>query len=726
MAVRCVPFGSEATRTLRSLIADAKASDPCAAVTVAVSSVPAAVQLRRALAEGGRPEGAGLFNVRVVTLSSLSRQLAEGAELCPGPARWALIRRLLEEDPGPLEACRDHPELPLALSRAFDAMAASDRPSGPLEPMWRRYREAIAGLGLADPPSLAERLPDRLPPDLGTVVVHLPKPPARSEEALLRKLERAGAVLVLGATGDERADAWLHRWCPSVPAVRPAVAETLLACTDAEEEVREAVRAVWRWAEQGVPLERCAILFRRRHPYARVAFDVLREARLPAYGRSPLQLWDSLVGLTVGVALEAAQGGFDADRLFDWLAAARPRTPEGEAASVEAWRRLVRELGVETNLPALLRWLGKRSGAEAASFLRFLEHWFDACRTLFASSSGEPWAARVRALLDWVDALVPDQSLPEPERRLKERWRAKVTELKSAAAAQPEVDGPGFAWQVRQTLRGDGRAPGRLGTGVFVGTFEEARGMDLDAVALVGLAEGVCPTIVRGDPILGLVPGALPPIAEQVDRERELYLAALATGAKARMATFPRVDRVDGSGFLPSRWIGDQLRSQGRGTEDYERAPSFERRVFEGGFASPQELLAASRPIGRSARWQERMQERESDQPGPHTGFVAPMPERLGSPISVTAAADLFACPQRFFLKDVLRVAETEAPREESSVDPRRLGSALHSALSGFLGALPAAEWPEAWQDAHKLRLQRLLEAELDRLEQAGWVRRPA
>lgn len=727
MAVRAVPLGREATQTLRALIAEAKASDPFAAVTVAVSSVPCGVQLRRALVADGRPEGPGLFNVRFVTLPSLVRQVTQGVEPCPRPVQWALARRALAEDAGPLASCRDHPDLPLALLRAFEELDASARPSGPLEPLWRRYRQAMGDLGFTDPSTLGERLPDRLPEDLGVVIVHLPAPPTRSEETLLRGLERAGAVLVLAVTGDERADAWFQRWCPKAAAPeRPTLADTLLACTDAEEEVREAVRRVWQWAEQGLPLERCAILFRRRHPYARIAFDVLREARLPAYGRSPFQLADSLVGLTVAVALDAVQGGFDSDRMFDWLGAVRLRTCEDKPVDVDAWRRLVRELGVRTNLEALRRWLGRRGGPSASSFEAFLNEWLAGCHSLFGPGESESWSVRVRRLLEWVDSLLPDEGLPEPERRLKERWRAKATELQSAEAVQERVDGPEFAWYVRQTLSGDGRALGRLGTGVFVGTFEEARGMDLDAAALLGLAEGLCPTIVRGDPILGMVPSGLPPVAEQVDREREMYLVALATGTKARIVTFPRVDRVDGSSFLPSRWIGDQLRSQGRGTEAFERAESFEGRLLQGGFASECEIRAVGLPSGRASRWQQRWEERRQEEPGSHTGFVAPMPERLLSPITVSLAVDFFECPHRFFLKDVLRVAETEAARDQTSVDPRKLGTALHSALSRFLLGVRVESWPEEWTEEHRAELQRLVGEALDGLEREGWVRRPA
>ncbi|HCD99708.1 MAG TPA: hypothetical protein DER07_01545, partial [Armatimonadetes bacterium] len=321
MAVRTVAFGREAIQALRATIDAAKADDPSAAVTVAVGSVPCAVQLRRELVRGHAPEGAGLFGVRLATLSSLVRQLVPSSLCpCPQPVRWAVARRLLRDDPGPFRDCYGHPELPQALLTAFDALDATDSPAGPLVGLWRRYREELGRLGLADSRALADAIPGSIPAGLGRVVVFLPKRPSGTERLALRSLERAGAELILGVTGDPAADAWLSEWAgDSVPSCAVPAGDAILACTDPEQECREAVRRVWEHAEQGVPLERQAILFRRRDPYARIAFQVLREAGLPAYGRAYLRVSDSALGTLLGVALDYAEQGFDANRLFDWL-----------------------------------------------------------------------------------------------------------------------------------------------------------------------------------------------------------------------------------------------------------------------------------------------------------------------------------------------------------------------------------------------------------------------
>lgn len=725
MAVRTVAFGREAIQALRATIDAAKADDPSAAVTVAVGSVPCAVQLRRELVRGHAPEGAGLFGVRLATLSSLVRQLVPSSLCpCPQPVRWAVARRLLRDDPGPFRDCYGHPELPQALLTAFDALDAADSPAGPLVGLWRRYREELGRLGLADSRALADAIPGSIPAGLGRVVVFLPKRPSGTERLALRSLERAGAELILGVTGDPAADAWLSEWAgDSVPSCAVPAGDAILACTDPEQECREAVRRVWEHAEQGVPLERQAILFRRRDPYARIAFQVLREAGLPAYGRAYLRVSDSALGTLLGVALDYAEQGFDANRLFDWLGsyragAARERTPD-----LAAWRRLVREIGVETNLEALLAGLGRLSSPDAADLASLLQEWRLAAEELFVAPDLLPWSQRVGRLLEWVDELMPDETLPETERRQKERWRARAIELEAVGSVQESVGGPEFAWFVRQTLRGAGRAPGRLGTGVFVGTFEEVRGMDLDAVFLLGVVEGVCPTIVRGDPVLGLVPGALPTVEEQVARERELYLAALGSGAE-RAVLFPRVNRLDGSAWLPSRWIGDDLRSKGLDTEGYGHSPSFEARIRQGAFASPAEVDAAcAHPHGRAEAWHRRCRERFSDEPGPHLGLVRPLPEILGNPLAVTDLAGFFACPQRFFLGNVLGVRETAPAADLRPVDPRRLGSAIHAAYADFFRGLSGG-WPEQWSDAHRNRLRSLVAGRLQELERDGWIRR--
>lgn len=725
MAVRTVAFGREAIQALRAAIDAAKAEDPCAAVTVAVGSVPCAVQLRRELVRGHAPNGAGLFAVRLATLSSLVRQLVPaGLNPCPQPVRWAVARRLLRENPGPFRDCFGHPDLPEALLRAFDALDAADAPSGPLVGLWRSYREELGRLGLADSKALADAIPSEIPVGLGRVVVFLPKRPTGTERPVLRSLERAGAELILGATGDPTADVWLSEWAgDSVPSCGAPAGDAILACTDPEQECREAVRRLWEQAERGIPLERQAILFRRREPYARIAFQVLREAGLPAYGRAYQRVSDSLLGTLLSVALDFAEQGFDANRLFDWLGSHRPRQLQERAPDVAAWRRMVREIGVETNLEALLAGLGRLASTDAAELASLLRGWRQAAEELFAEPEPRPWTERVTRLFEWVDELMPDDTLAEAERRLKERWRARAIELESVGSVQQSVGGPEFAWYVRQTLRGAGRAPGRLGTGVFVGTFEEARGMDLDSVFLLGVVEGVCPTIVRGDPVLGLVPGALPPVEEQVARERELYLAALGSGAR-RTVLFPRVSRLDGSAYLPSRWIGDDLRSKGLDTEGYGHSPSFEARIREGGFASAAEVDAAcAHPRGRARTWRLRCRERLSDQPGPHLGLVRPLPEILGNPLAVTDLAGFVACPHRFFLGSVLGITETLPAADLRPVDPRRLGSAVHGAFADFFRSLSSG-WPEQWSDEHRDRLRSLVAQRLRELERDGWIRR--
>ncbi len=725
MAARTVAFGREAIQALRAAIDGAKAVDPFAEVTVAVGSVPCAVQLRRELVRDRAPEGAGLFGVRVATLSSLVRQLLpSGAQPCPEAVRWSLARRLLREDPGPFRDCVHHPELPLALLRAFEALDASEEPSGPLVGLWRRYRTELDALGLSDAKALAEALPPAIPPGFGRVLVFLPARPSGLERALLRRLHEAGAELLLGATGDAAADTWLSEWTAGpLPAASVASADEVVACTDTEQECREAVARVWRWVEQGIPLERQAIVFRRRDPYARIAFQVLREAGLLAYGRSYLRFSDSAVGTFLSVALDFAEQGFDANRLFDWLGSRGRRTEGDRPTNTAAWRRLVREVGVEANLEALLAGLDRLASLDARDFAEVLRRWSRTARDLFGSSVPEPWERRVNRLLEWVDDELPDEALPESERRQKERWRAKAVELGSAAAVHEQVDGPEFAWCVRQTLRGAGRAPGRLGAGVFVGTFEEVRGMDLDAVVLLGGVEGVCPTIVRGDPVLGLVPGALPPVEEQVARERELYLGALGSASR-RVVLFPRVNRVDGSAWLPSRWIGDDLRSRGLDTEAYGRSPSFEARVRAGRFATTHEVDAASRsPHGRAAAWHRRCSERQSNRPGPHLGYVRELPELLQRPLAVTDVVDFLECPQRFFLRRVLRVAETPRTADLRPVDPARLGTAIHKAFADFFRSLQGS-WPASWTDEHKARLRSFVEFRLQELESAGWIRR--
>src|SRR3954471_12171349 len=118
--LRCPP-GPPAVDTLARAIAQAKAGDPLAPVTVAVPSTYAGLSLRRTL--GGRP--GGLVNVgfsspaRIAELLGAPALAASGRRPLPPAAVTEAVRAALADDPGRFRAVATHPATERRLTSAI-------------------------------------------------------------------------------------------------------------------------------------------------------------------------------------------------------------------------------------------------------------------------------------------------------------------------------------------------------------------------------------------------------------------------------------------------------------------------------------------------------------------------------------------------------------------------------------------------------------------------------
>jgi RecB family exonuclease len=630
---------------LRSEIGDAKHGDPLAPVTVIVPSNHVGVAARRLLASGRLgpvcPQGAGIAAVTFLTVYRLGELLgaprlaAEGRRPVSTPVIAAAFRRALADRPGVFGPVAAHPATEQALvsayrelrdltpgalealrsqsHRAADVVRLHRDVRRALEPSWYDEEDLLdaAAAALADGHPLAA--------ELGRVIVYLPERLSLHGAALLRAVADQGQVVVIaGVTGDPRADAQTNR---SVERLGEAAEERrtqieplsvvdasrtrIVTVSDADEEVRAAVRAVVDAVRSGTPLDRIALLFPDPEPYARLAHEQLGAAGVVANGTAVMTLQARVAGRTLLGLLalaEGGDGGFRRDDLFAWLGGARIHH-DGRWAPASAWERLSRDAGIVggrhqwdrllTRLaeerdaqveldaadPEAPEWRTERSRTEAERARSLRTFVLALIDDLAAAASSErrwpewsEWARRHLTRL--LGRELERARWPLVEQRAAERVELALDRL----ACLGQIEGPVrldvFTRTLELELDADLGRVGRMGEGVFVGPVSMGAGLDLDLVVVVGLAEGVFPTPTRDDSLLpdrerAAAGDELPLRAGLVDRRHREFLAALA-GSARQVLCVPRGDLRGGRERVPSRWVlrvagalaGDTLRSE--------------------------------------------------------------------------------------------------------------------------------------------------------------------
>ena len=301
--VEWVSYGRPAAEALRAAIAAAKRDDPLCEVTVVVPSNHVGVAVRRLLAAGGlgpvASRGLGIAAVnfqtvyRLAELLGAARLAGDGRRPVSTPIIAAALRTALDADPGIFAPVAEHPATEMALVQAYrelrdvtpgarerlSAASARARDVVRLHSLARGYlepnfsdEEDLVGAALEELGSGAGATAA-----LGTVVVYLPQRLSLHGAALLAALGERGEVKVLaGLTGDTKADAEVlvsvRRLSPEVPLpdeADPLVVvsgeHTLVVTTsDADDEVRAAVRALIDAVRDGTPLDRIAIVYGSR------------------------------------------------------------------------------------------------------------------------------------------------------------------------------------------------------------------------------------------------------------------------------------------------------------------------------------------------------------------------------------------------------------------------------------------------------------------------------
>ena len=265
--VTTTAYGAPALDALAGAVRAAKGGDPLATVAVVVPTNTAGVMARRALGRRG-----GFAAIDVLTPFRLAEVLgapplhAEGRRPVSTPVVDLAVRRVVQRAPGLYAGVQHHPSTVVALrdlyrelrragAGSITALLRTDRGGEPA-----RVAAEVARLlrnDWYDEGDLLARAIARahtdLPERLARVVVHLPQRLRPLEHQLLAAMGERGTIeLVIGVTGDADADRDVLTFAGELaggpitgaPANAPTGTVELVSTTDADDEVRVAVRAV--------------------------------------------------------------------------------------------------------------------------------------------------------------------------------------------------------------------------------------------------------------------------------------------------------------------------------------------------------------------------------------------------------------------------------------------------------------------------------------------------
>jgi ATP-dependent helicase/nuclease subunit B len=620
--VTTTAYGRPALELLRAVVAQIKADDPMAPVTVLVPNNIAGIVARRFLARGLSDEGNGIAGIYFSTLPRLAELLAAPTLTAAGkrpatrPVTAATIRRRLDADPGVFEPVAGHPSTSRALGRAITALRDVDEAtlttlataSSLVKDVVRLHRQTITDLeprwydttDLLKTATVMIREEPFAAMELGPVLLYLPQDLSRAETAFTQSLAgRTDLQVIVGLTGNARADQGVLATLTALAPEFQASASThephathVLDASDSDDEVRCVVREVVQRLQSvpSVPAHRIAVLYADRSPYARLLHEHLGSAGIATNGPGVRPVTERAVSRLLLGLLEAGRTDFRRADVLRTLGEVGARDFAGARISVSRWERMSREAGVvaggqwDTRLAtyvdtaaaaidaeqqkdepyegAIARAERNRDTAIALrQFMIELQEWFAAAAGPRTWNDLGAWA---RGLFH---ALIPPGDVARMP--LEEQYGAGVIErtLSGLAAldqtgSTPSVEGleEVLALELESALP----RVGRFGEGVLVAPITHAIGLDLDVVYLVGLSEDLFPGRPRDDSLLpervrAMTAGQLPSTRARLDLKQRSLLAAF-TSASHVVTSFPRGDLRRHTHRLPSRWLLPTLR----------------------------------------------------------------------------------------------------------------------------------------------------------------------
>ncbi|MEO9224535.1 MAG: PD-(D/E)XK nuclease family protein [Acidimicrobiales bacterium] len=787
-AVAVAP-GRPAIEALGVAITAAKGDDAFAAVTVLVPSRRSALSLRRELSASPADAAAevgfgGLVNVRFEIAARIAELIAAPALARSGrrPATAAVIREATRSDllanPGVFVRAASHPATMDQVSAAYEelrwatlpvhaALSATNGRAADLVARVARIRSALRGwydeVDLVEQAAALLQADGEEAADLGHVIAFVPHPTDYPTAALIGALGTRATVI-------EIAD--------PTPAELVSAGTDVLSVSDPDEEARAATRAVLALAEAGTPLHRTAIA----HPggrYGVLLHQHLAQAGVPHHGPAVRTLADTVGGRTLLGLVALAEGDLTRDDVISWLSASPIVDPaSGALVPAARWDAVSAKAGVvggrdqwQTRTARHAeRMLAKlsptASGDDDPGNAHDAAHHEDAARlaafvsslcTCIEAAQTKPWAAWA----EWIErALVTYLG----SSKWREHWPAEeadafdqlVAVIKGLVVLDSLGSPPDLA-TVGAVLAAELDVPvGRLGTfgdGVYVGSIRSVRGLAVDAVVVVGLAEGMVPHRPHRDPLVGdaarAAAGLMRP-GDAIAVQRSDLFVALGS-ASHRTVLVPRGDLRSNRTFLPSRWAveiveasvghpitADQFHSMTNGgAGPVHKIASFADGLSQG----------TTTPLSRAERqlqslWVERERggsvtrsaavradaalasalraevARTTEGFTVFDGKVDPSsaPALSDRPLSPTSLQRYATCPRQYFFSNILGLQPIEQPDDITQIKPMVRGTLVHRILERWIDERIASGDTNVDHD----RLYALAEEEFDSLEALG------
>ena len=808
-------YGRAASAALAEAITAAKAGRTLAPVTVIVPSNFAGLAARRRLGSGELGVR-GIANVNFVTPFRLAELLSvgelRGRKPLTKPVLGAAVRQALADDPRQFASVRDHQATERALAAVVGELSnvsvsgrdAIRSAGGHAESIIELF-DAIKGqlrdfhdeADVARAAAHRADLPASLQP-FGHLVWYLPGPVSAPLASFLRAVLAAGPSTVIAASaGDAAVDVEVVRTmriagiefagpAPVEQAHTLPIADHVISVTDADEEVRAVVREVVQLVDDGVPLDRIGIFHPVPDPYVRILEQQFAAAGIPANGPSRRRLGETIAGRVLLGALALPAERWRRDRVIA-LVNSGPLRHGDKPARPAVWDMLSRYAGVvgglndwRNKLEVERHHLGIAHGealadGREARAQRLLDQQADVgdlaafiaslASSVAAVESAGGWHGRAEAATALLRQLLGIAAIrgwwPESEIEAFELVESALERLAMLDAIDPDPTMAVFVRALQSELSVARGRSGRFGDGVVYGPLASAPGHDLEAVFLLGCAEGLCPAPRREDVLLSdrvraLAGGDLAMRLGQIDEQHRLFLAAVAAAPPGRRwLFFPRGDLRGNRRSRPSRWLlptasalaGRQLFATDFEDESpvgvYELPSHAEALRHATHFTSVDERDVAevyayvrdggepeAHPVTELvARGMHAQLARRSGDFTEFDGNVSAVGAGLGSAVMSASRLETWAtCGFRYFLGHLLGLAERDDPERTVELSALDRGSAMHAVLERFMreqvqSGAPAPDEP--WSDHQRKRAQEIASEVFAEYERRGRTGRP-
>jgi hypothetical protein len=811
-------YGNAATVALTEAVAEAKGGDPLAPVSIVVTDHGQGIRLRRRLAAraavgpaAGTPS-TGVAAIDMVTLLDLARDLTAGAPELEGrrPISDAVVlsatRRILTEDPGVFGSVAEHPSLERALVSAhrqlrevradgIERLAGLGKLQAALVKVHRALLRHLAP-GFHDERERTDLAALRVGSGTASIpplVVHLPGHLLPSERRLLAALASAVPLTVIcgHAHGQPDPDAealagLFGTDLPDPPEPGTGTGRLVVSVPDQEEEARVAVRQVLEAARSGTRLSSIAIVHPPSSDYARLLHERLRASGIAFNGSSVRRLDETIAARFLLGALTLTDRGLRRTDLEALFATAPLWDPDNHLVPDSTWRRLARRAGVVAGLEDWTlrlerlatefetqrdeeersddrQWLMERLERDAKQCRRLVAFVTRLDRDLHRVTGAGSWSARCRLTNRLIGQYLGSSNVrelwPAEELLAVESAAAVVDRLALLDDVEPDASFAGF----RRALIAEFRHPlgreGRTGQGVQVLGIEQAAGLDVEVVILLGLAEGVTPTRPSTDALL--------PDADRITAGTDLlirhdhtasqhrgFAAAITAASRLVVLVHPRGNLRRSGERPPSRWLLAEIEAFTGVRPDpaelanltepwYRHVASFAQALALDEPATDQEyelgLLLDSGRDGTGLRQVDPVFDRGVDLITSRLGrrltrfdgnlAGVDLPALDVGEISASRLERWVACPFAFFSEYILGVRTEEEPDPSLLLTALVRGNIIHRSLELLVAeGLRSHTLPgpgEAWTDADHQRLVHLMDEECERAEARGEAAHP-